>query len=72
MCCEPHSIGVNLNENEVENLFKCFKTLSNGNFCRFCWKVIPTLDLIISGTNCVRDKLNISAEKGGQWDWVNG
>ncbi len=27
---------------------------------------IPTLDPIILGTNCVRDKLIFSAERGGQ------
>ncbi len=32
---------------------------------RFLWKNRPTLDQIISGTKCDRDKQSFSTERGG-------
>ncbi len=49
----------------------CFKILSDRNFCRICWKVIPFSGPIMSETICDRDKpCFFSAERSGQWDRV--
>ncbi len=56
---------------KMKTYSKCFKSLSNVNYYRFCWTFIPTLGPIISGTNCDRDKTIISVEWRGQWDHVD-
>ncbi len=40
------------------------------NIWRCCWKIIPNLCPIISGTNYDRDTLISSAERGGPCDQV--
>ncbi len=41
---------------------KCFKTLSNGNICKFCWKVIPTFGPFISGIKIETNQLILKKE----------